>query len=159
MTHMRNGDKDYRFRLTLTLVPGRERRYKEIYCLVCSHKILETYDELAYVSDVDDLSNLIPQRPSMVAVACKGTCHVHYEIKTLPGLFDIEVTRLFFLDTVKKHREVHCALCKELFCTVTLGEVFGLKNPYKHLTSDENGFVPTLCPKCEREYEITTNLV
>lgn len=159
--HMEAGGPDYRQRLTLTFVPGRYRRYKEIYCITCQRKIIETYDELAYVSDVDDIATLIPDRPGAFGVKCQGGCKTWYEIKTLPGVFDVELTRMFFLDPAKKRRELHCSLCKEYYGTVTLQQVFGTVDPYTALKIDVNGFVPTFCPGrgCEHEYEITTNVV
>lgn len=158
--HMSAGGTDYRQRIVLTFVPGRERRYKEIYCLTCMGKIIETYDELAYVSDVAEVSGLLPDRPSAIGLRCKGTCHNWYEIKSLPGIFDVEVTRMFFLDPAKKRRELHCSYCKELFGVVSLGLVYGTVNPYSSLMSDGEGFVPTFCPakSCEHEYEITTSV-
>lgn len=159
--HMRPGDPDFRFRLTLTFVPSRERMFKEISCFVCSKKVVETYDDLAYVSDVGDVSNLSSGHASPFGMPCRGTrttCQTWYEIKSVQGVFDTSVTRIFFVDTRKKYREVHCHLCKELVCTITSGRVYGLANPYNPLMADTNGFVPTYCGKCEHEYEITTNL-
>lgn len=159
--HMRAGGQDYRQRLTLTFVPVKERRYKEIYCLSCSRKLIETYDDVAYVSDIDDaFTSIIPGRPSAIGFRCPGTCHTWYEFKSLPGLFDVEATRMFFLDDEKKYRKVYCVLCKELFCTITTGLIYGLKDPYTALRRDGSGFVPTFCQTkgCIHEYEITTNL-
>lgn len=159
--HMSPGGMDYRQRLVLTFVPGRERRYKEIYCLTCMGKIIETYDELAYVSDIADASGLIPDRPSAVGMRCRGNCKNWYEIKTLPGIFSVEVTRMFFLDPAKKRRELHCSYCKELFGVVQFGLVYGSSQQVTALRSDEEGFVPTFCPGrgCEHEYEITTSMI
>lgn len=158
--HMTPGGNDFRQRFTLTFVPGTERRYKEIYCLTCSKKILETYDELAYVSDVDDVSLPVSGKPSLIGLHCQGSCRNWYEVKLIPGVFEVDVTKLFFLDTQKKYREVHCHLCKELFCTITTGFVYGLRDPTARLLS-EDGFVPTFCPGrgCSHEFEITTSQV
>jgi len=157
--HMTAGGADYRQRLTLTFVPGRERRYKEIYCLCCSRKLFETYDDLAYLSDVADVSNLIPSQPGGFGFKCPGGCRTWYEVKGLPGIFNVELTKLFFLDTEKKRREVHCLLCKEPFVIVLTGMVYSYRNASQRLVSDENGFVPTFCPGrgCSQEYEIATH--
>lgn len=155
--HMEAGGQDFRQRLTLTFVPGLERRYKEIYCINCMHKIIETYDELAYISDVSDVSLPVSGQPSAFGVHCQGKCRIWYEIKTVPGIFEVEITKMFLIDTQKKHREVHCHACKELFCTITTGVVYGLKDPYTALKQDTNGFVPTYCPSCLGEFEITTS--
>lgn len=159
--HMSAGGRDYRQRLTLTFVPGRERRYKEIYCISCSRKVLETYDDLAYVSDVDTIESLVPDRPSAFGLRCQGGCRTWYEIKTLPGVYNVEATRMFFFDPDKKRRELHCSLCKEFYGVVNLQMVFGTLNAYTALKADVNGFVPTFCPArgCEHEYEITTSIV
>lgn len=156
--HMEAGGRDYRQRLTLTFVPVKERRYKEIYCLSCARKLIETYDDVAYVSDIDDMTtSIMAGKPSTIGFRCPGGCKTWYEFKSLPGVFEIEMTRIFFLGTEQKYREVHCLLCKELFCTVTTGSVFGLKDPHTALKQD-SGFVPTFCPNCVQEYEIATNL-
>lgn len=157
--HMSPGGLDHKQRIVLTFVPGRERRYKEIYCLTCMGKIIETYDELAYVSDIADSSSLTPDRPAAFGMRCRGNCKNWYEIKALPGVFKVEVTKMFFNDPMRKRRELHCIYCKELFSVVYMGLVYDVEQR-SSLKSDGEGFVPTFCPArgCEHEYEITTNV-
>ena len=155
---MQVGGQDYRERLTLTFVPSLDRRYKEIYCLNCSKKILETPDDLAYVSDTSDLSVLQPGVPGSFGMPCKGMyCKIWYEVRTIPGVFTVETTRIFFVDTRKKYRQVHCPGCKQLFASVEAGAVYSIGDIPVALKTD-NGFVPTYCPACLSEYDIATNV-
>lgn len=150
------GGADYRERLTITFIPSKDKRYKEVYCIGCTKKILETSDDVVIISDVSNIA-LAEGMSSPFSISCQGYCRIWYEVKTIPGLFDFEAVRFFFMDTRKKYRQVHCFACKEPFATVTSGEVFGMKDPYHALKSDD-GFVPTYCPSCLGEYEITTNI-
>lgn len=153
---MEVGGADYRERLTITFIPSRDKRYKEVYCIGCRKKVLETHDDVAIISDVSNIA-FSDGVGSPFGISCQGYCRIWYEVKTIPGLFDFEAVRIFFMDTRKKYRTVHCFACKEPFATVTSGEVFGMKDPYHALKSDD-GFVPTYCPTCLNEFEITTNV-
>lgn len=151
---MQAGGQDYRQRLTMTFVASLRPECHEVYCVGCGRKLLETSDQLAYISDVSDAASA-HGRPTGYSISCTGYCRLWYELRAIPGSFVVETTKIFFITGQKRHREVHCYSCKEVFCTVTTGVVHGVNNPQTALRADTNGFVPTFCVgDCGIEYEI-----